>query len=140
MAPLTDLTKGFQVILVRADTPKEFKDWLKDKKLWHPLDFYLLAVDESKIEEKIIKVLRGVVPDIGEPAVEVSIRKAWMYCKDSVKDPKAEEKKEFDPNECTTLDAAWDSKYAIKLTTRERVGKTLKKFAINPHLAQTCFS
>ena len=127
MAPLTDLTKGFHAILVRANTPTEFTQWLKAKKLWHPLDFYLLAMDESKIDDKIIKVLRGVVTDISEPAVEVSIRKAWMYCKDSVKDPKAEEKKEFDPNECTTLDAAWESKYAIKLTTRERVGKTLMK-------------
>ena len=67
------------------------------------------------------------MPNVVEPAVEVSIRKAWLYCKDSVKDPKAEEKKEFDPNECTTLDAAWDYKYSIKLTTRERVGKHLMK-------------
>ena len=127
MAPLTDLTKGFHAILVRAGTPVEFTNWLKAKKLWHPIDLYLLAVDETRIDDKILKVCKQDVPTVGEPCVEVSIRKAWLYCRDSVKDPKAEEKKEFDPNECASLDAAWDSKYTIKLTTRERVGKTLMK-------------
>ena len=127
MAPLTDITKGFKAILVRAGTPDEFAAWLKAKKLWHPIDLYLLAIDETRIEDKILKTCRSTVTNVGEPAVEVSIRKAWLYCKDSVKDPTSVDKKEFDPNECTTLDAAWDSKYLIKLTTRERVGKTLLK-------------
>ena len=127
MAPLTDLTKGFKAILTRAGTPPEFEDWLKAKKLWHPIDLYLLAVDEARIDEKVIKLCKTTVTSVAEPHVEVAIRKAWLYCKDSVKDPKAEEKKEFDPNECTTLDAAWDAKYLIKLTTRERVGKPLMK-------------
>ena len=127
MAAMTDLTKGFKAILARAGTPAEFAQWLKDKKLWHPMDLYLLAIDESRIDAKILQVCKNKVPDIAEPHVEVSIRKAWMYCKDSVKDPKAEEKKEFDTNEATTMDAAWDAKYLIKLTTRERVGKTLMK-------------
>ena len=127
MAPLTDLTKGFKAILSRAGTPDEFGEWLEANKLWHPIDLYLLAVDETHIDAKILEVCKRTVTTVKEPAVEVSIRKAWLYCKDSVKDPKADEKKEFDPNECTTLEAAWDSKYAIKLTTRERVGKTLMK-------------
>ena len=101
---LTDLTKGFKAILVRAGTPDEFANWLVSKKLWHPIDLYLLAVDETRTDDKIIKVCKPAVP-------EVAILKAWLYCKDSVKDPKAEEKKKFDPNECTTLDAAWDAKY-----------------------------
>ena len=112
---------------MRAGAPVEFANWLKAKKLWHPIDLYLLAVDETRIDSKIIQVCKSDVPSVSEPAVEVSIRKAWMYCKDSVKDPKSEEKKEFDPNECTTLDAAWAAKYMITLTTRERVGKTLMK-------------
>ena len=127
MAPLTDLTKGFKAILARAGTPDDFEKWLKSKKLWHPMDLYLLAVDETRIDTKIIQVCKSAVANTAEPAVEVSIRKAWLYCKDSVKDPKADEKKEFDPNECTTLDAAWESKYSLKLTTRERVGKSLLK-------------
>ena len=127
MAPLTDLTKGFKAILTRAGTPKEFEDWLRNKKLWYPLDLYLLASDENRIDTKIINACKGVVPDLTEPAVEVSIRKAWLYCKESVKDPKSDEKKEFDPNECSSLEAAWDGKYHIKLTTHERVGKVLMK-------------
>ena len=103
MAPLTDLAKGFKAILARAGTPDEFENWLKAKKLWHPIDLYLLAIDETRIDEKIIKVCKSDVRDVAEPAVEVSIRKAWLYCKGSVKDPKSDEKKEFDPNECTTL-------------------------------------
>ena len=99
MAPLTDLTKGFKAILTRAGTPPEFEDWLKAKKLWHPIDLYLLAVDEARIDEKVIKLCKTTVTSVAEPHVEVAIRKAWLYCKDSVKDPKAEEKKEFDPNE-----------------------------------------
>ena len=81
MPPLDDLTKGFKAILARAGTPDEFKTWLKAKKLWHPIDLYLLAVDETRIEEKIIKICQDTVPNIKEPSVEVSIRKAWMYCK-----------------------------------------------------------
>ena len=58
MAPLTDLTKGFKAILARAGTPDEFENWLKAKKLWHPIDLYLLAIDETRIDEKIIKVCK----------------------------------------------------------------------------------
>ena len=73
MAPLTDLTKHFKAILVRAGTPADFEAWLKAKKLWHPEDLYLLAVDETRIEDKILKVCKtsGAVANIAEPAVEV---------------------------------------------------------------------
>ena len=131
MAGLTDLTTGFKAILTRANVPSEFMGWLKSKRLYQPMDLYLLALDEARIDEKIINACKPDVRDVTEPAVEVSIRKAWLYCKDSVKDPKSEEKKEFDVNECTTLDAAWEAKYAIKLTTRERVGKQLMKRLYN---------
>ena len=73
MAPLTELTKGFKAILARAGTPDDFADWLKAKKLWHPIDLYLLAVDETRIDDKIIKICKGSVQNVGEPAVEVSI-------------------------------------------------------------------
>ena len=53
----------------------------------------------------MIKVCKAAVPNVVEPAVGVLIRKAWLYYKNSVRDSKAEEKKEFDPIECTTLDA-----------------------------------
>ena len=127
MAPLTDLTKGFKAILKRAGTPQEFADWLKTKKLYQPLDLYLLAVDETHIDKKILHQCKSEVKDVMEPAIEVAVRKAWMYCKQSTNDPGHEEKKEFDPNECSTLDAAWDAQNTIRLTTRERVGKTLLK-------------
>ena len=59
--------------------------------------------------------------------MEVAVKKAWHYCKESVTDPRSAERKEFDPSEYNSLDAAWYQKYQIALTTRERVGKPLMK-------------
>ena len=128
---VTEVSKAFAGILKRASTPATFKTWLEEKLLFQPMDLVLLAMDENQIEKKILLPCKSTVMDVAELVVEVSIRKAWMYCKESMQHKDTVEKKELDPSEAGTLAAAWDGRYGVKLSTSERVGRQLMRRLYN---------
>ena len=121
----TEVSQALSLILTRARTPATFKEWLKEKKLFYPIDLALLAIDEAHIEKKILLVCKDKVTDVTEPDIEVSIRKAWGFARDSMKTQDAPEKKELDINDTLDLDDRWDYLYGIPLSTREKVGRAL---------------
>ena len=84
-----------------------------------------MAIDESGIDRKIIQACKEKVTDYAEPDVEVSIRKAWRFCRDSMKEKDEPEKKELDMNDNLDLNERWKYLYGIPLSTRERVGRAL---------------
>ena len=127
MASLVGLSAKFRDILTRVGVPSQFVEWLKAKKLWQPIDFYLLTVDETRIDDEIIEAYKMDAPSIVEPSVEVSIRQVWLCCRDSVRDLMSMGGKEFDLKELAVLNARWNLRYATKLRRCERVESALMK-------------
>ena len=121
----SELSQSLSQILTRARTPETFAEWLKAKKLFYPIDLALLAIDEANIEKKILLVCKEKITDYAEPDVEVAIRKAWSFCRDSMKTKDDPEKKELDINDTLDLDERWNYLYGIPLSTREKVGRIL---------------
>ena len=60
------------------------------------------------------------------PDVEVSIRRAWRYCKDMLNEPN-DDADGIDPVEAQSIDQCWGQIYGVKLSPDERVGPALMK-------------
>ena len=127
----TDITKGFKSVLLRASTEDKFANFLKDSKLWNPQDVVLLCnSDESWIEKKLLNPYKtylgkNVAEDLA-PDVEVSIRRAWRYCKEMLSENN-DDVDAIDPVEAQSIDQCWGHIYGVKLTPDERVGPSLMK-------------
>ena len=122
------VSKALRRILSKAQTPKEFEDWCVSVKLLQPMDIAMIAKDEGAIQEKILtpcKTGKGV--KIEEVAVEVAIRKAWVFCREALTHSGLPEKKELEPDEAQDLDTRWHNAGNMPLSTRERVGSPLMK-------------
>ena len=118
------IEKGFE----GKGSPDEFVEWCKDKFLLSAMDIALLAPDENKIEEKLLKACQGDVACATEIHGEVAIRKIWHYCREALKSPTTESaSKTLDPEDMKDLNMRWIASGGITLSTRERVCKTLMK-------------
>ena len=128
-AAMAEINKMLKCVIKRANAPDTFENWLKEKKLFTPMDVALLSPDEKCIDEKILKVCKDAIATAGtvDPQVEVSIRKVWWYCRESMKHPAQEERKVLEPEEMSDLDTCWANAGGIKLSTKERVTKSLLK-------------
>ena len=127
----SDITKGFKSILLRASTEQNFAKFFKDAKLWNPQDVVLFCnCDEWMIEKKLLNLYKIFfskdVSDDLAPDVEVSIRRAWRYCKDMLNENN-DEANGIDPGEAQSIDQCWGQIYGVKLTPDERVGPALMK-------------
>tara|TARA_A100001015_G_C14837942_1_gene651245 strand:- start:333 stop:845 length:513 start_codon:yes stop_codon:yes gene_type:complete len=126
---MPEVSKALTTTLKRANALVTFPEWCKEKKLLSPMDVALLARDEKAVDGKIPDACKDKVTDHKEHAIEVSIHKAWHFCRESLKHTAQEERRFFDLEEVNGLDAVWlrVGGYALTLSTKERVRKPLLK-------------
>ena len=77
----TKISPELTAVLDKVVLGEEFRKWLLSQDIVECEDFAMMASDEAKVEENIVKKVDQSVPKIKEIGTLVKITKVWKLCR-----------------------------------------------------------
>ena len=85
---MSALRDDLKALLVTAETPDEFEQFLISKKLLQVDQLALMASDEDRLEDKIFPVLKAASVPLDDLTAQIAVKKAWSLARTSMRENK----------------------------------------------------